>query len=143
MPAAKRCITNGSPSCRCGDPAKLQCPKCLDLKMPKHASAFCSQDCFKAGWAEHKSLHKANADSYMYVLDSGRSRSLRIPSWTWTGPLQPERYAHPAVSLPGSRVRGRSLLGSRRSIAVHDEMPLRSRASLVSCDWQARTAEHA
>lgn len=31
----------------CGAPAKLQCPKCLDLKLPKDVSVFCTQDCFK------------------------------------------------------------------------------------------------
>ena len=34
--------------CRCNKAAKLQCPKCLELGLPKHPSAFCSQDCFKA-----------------------------------------------------------------------------------------------
>jgi methionyl aminopeptidase len=85
---------------RCGDPAKLQCPKCLELKMPKAASAFCSQDCFKTAWTEHKCLHKATADSYMYVMNSGRTRSLHIPNYAWTGELQPERYA-PATSSLG------------------------------------------
>ena len=35
---------------RCQQPAKLQCPKCLELGLSKHNpphSAFCSQDCFK------------------------------------------------------------------------------------------------
>ena len=34
--------------CRCNKAAKLQCPKCLELGLPKQPSAFCSQDCFKA-----------------------------------------------------------------------------------------------
>ena len=32
---------------RCQKAAKLQCPKCLELGLPKQPSAFCSQDCFK------------------------------------------------------------------------------------------------
>jgi methionyl aminopeptidase len=36
------------PACaRCGEPAKLQCPKCLEFGLPKQPSCFCSQDCFK------------------------------------------------------------------------------------------------
>lgn len=31
----------------CGKPGKLQCPKCLELQLPKPASVFCSQECFK------------------------------------------------------------------------------------------------
>ena len=33
--------------CSCGKPGKLQCPKCLELQLPKPASVFCSQECFK------------------------------------------------------------------------------------------------
>lgn len=33
--------------CRCAAPAKLQCPKCIELKLAKETSVFCSQDCFK------------------------------------------------------------------------------------------------
>ena len=33
--------------CSCGKPGKLQCPKCLELQLPKAASVFCSQECFK------------------------------------------------------------------------------------------------
>lgn len=36
-----------SVSCRCQKAAKLQCPKCLELGLPKQPSAFCSQECFK------------------------------------------------------------------------------------------------
>ena len=35
--------------CRCSKPGKLQCPKCLELDLPKVPSIFCSQDCFKVG----------------------------------------------------------------------------------------------
>lgn len=33
---------------RCSKPASLQCPKCVELALPKEASVFCSQECFKA-----------------------------------------------------------------------------------------------
>ena len=34
---------------RCDEPAKLQCPRCLELKLERDLAAFCSQDCFKVG----------------------------------------------------------------------------------------------
>jgi methionyl aminopeptidase len=62
------------------------------MGMPKHVSVFCSQDCFKAAWAIHKSLHKPSINSYMYVLDHGRLRGTDLPVFEWTGPLRPFRY---------------------------------------------------
>lgn len=32
---------------QCQQPAKLQCPKCLELKLEQDFSTFCSQECFK------------------------------------------------------------------------------------------------
>lgn len=46
--------------CRCYKAAKLQCPKCLELGLPKQPSAFCSQDCFKACSITVLLLHKIN-----------------------------------------------------------------------------------
>lgn len=40
------CLSSPS-SHRCGKAAKLQCPKCLEMQLPKQPSVFCSQDCFK------------------------------------------------------------------------------------------------
>lgn len=35
------------PACaKCGQPAKLQCPKCLELHLEKDMASFCSQQCF-------------------------------------------------------------------------------------------------
>lgn len=39
----------------CGAAATLQCPKCLSLGI--QGSYFCSQDCFRGFWKEHKVLH--------------------------------------------------------------------------------------
>ena len=60
--------------------------------MPRHMSVFCSQECFKAAWAEHKGMHKATAASYMYAISSGRARSATMPNFAWTGPLRPHRH---------------------------------------------------
>ncbi|GBG74270.1 hypothetical protein CBR_g18681 [Chara braunii] len=47
------------PCVRCGKPARLQCPRCLERKLPRKDSAFCSQECFKESWTTHKLFHKA------------------------------------------------------------------------------------
>lgn len=41
----------------CGVPVKgeFSCPKCVSLGIKK--SFFCSQDCFKSKWKEHKKVH--------------------------------------------------------------------------------------
>jgi hypothetical protein len=38
----------GTSCLRCSAPAKLQCPKCIELNLPR--ATYCSQECFKAGW---------------------------------------------------------------------------------------------
>lgn len=39
----------------CNNNATLQCPTCL--KMGIQGSYFCSQDCFKGSWKNHKVIH--------------------------------------------------------------------------------------
>ncbi|KAK8067543.1 hypothetical protein PG996_006655 [Apiospora saccharicola] len=39
------------------DAGDLQCPTCLKLGVKD--SFFCSQDCFKKSWSQHKALHKS------------------------------------------------------------------------------------
>jgi len=74
----------------CGKPAKLQCPKCLTLGLPKDASAFCTQDCFKGAWGEHKKCHKQkNDDEWQYACERGGGRVKSMPNWSWTGTLRP------------------------------------------------------
>lgn len=75
---------------RCNQPAVLQCPKCVEQRLPKADSAFCSQDCFKASWAEHKRVHvKAARQDWLFCTKRGRGRSKSIPSFEWTGDLRP------------------------------------------------------
>mmetsp|Transcript_22260 Transcript_22260/g.39595 ORF Transcript_22260/g.39595 Transcript_22260/m.39595 type:complete len:384 (-) Transcript_22260:1330-2481(-) len=76
---------------RCGELAKLQCPNCLKLGLPKEQSSFCSQDCFKLGWAEHKKLHEVEKkeDEWQYCMRRGRSRVSEMPAFNYTGPLRP------------------------------------------------------
>ncbi|XP_073139394.1 methionine aminopeptidase 1A isoform X1 [Henckelia pumila] len=92
---------------KCGKPARLQCPKCVELKLPREGAAFCSQDCFKESWSSHKSVHvKAKLsspglessgeqnsglsnDGWLYCLRKGQARSPKIPHFDWTGSLRP------------------------------------------------------
>ncbi|KAE9610759.1 putative methionyl aminopeptidase [Lupinus albus] len=92
----------------CGKPANLQCPKCVELKLPREGSAFCTQECFKFSWSSHKSLHlKAKLSSslstvdlghqssvslgegWLYCLKGGRARTPKLPHFDWTGTLRP------------------------------------------------------
>jgi len=87
---------------KCSKPANLQCPKCVELKLPREGAAFCTQDCFKASWSSHKSVHlkaklsttgagtldntKSNLpDGWRYCLRKGQSRSPQPPHFDWTG----------------------------------------------------------
>ncbi|EFN52273.1 hypothetical protein CHLNCDRAFT_54612 [Chlorella variabilis] len=84
----------------CQQPAKLQCPRCLELSLEKDLAAFCSQECFKASWAEHKKLHKPSAtEGWHYCTRRGQGRSLNMPDFKWTGELRPARIG-PMRQIP-------------------------------------------
>nr|XP_011470522.1 PREDICTED: methionine aminopeptidase 1A [Fragaria vesca subsp. vesca] len=80
---------------RCSKPANLQCPKCVELKLPREAAAFCTQDCFKASWSSHKSVHvkakqsdgtgSAENEGWLYCMKKGQNRSPKLPYFEWTG----------------------------------------------------------
>ncbi|CAA6673583.1 unnamed protein product [Spirodela intermedia] len=70
----------------CGKPARLQCPKCIELKLPPAGASFCTQDCFKKSWNSHKSVHlkaKSNTpaehEGWLYCLRKGQKRSPSLP----------------------------------------------------------------
>ncbi|GJR37127.1 methionine aminopeptidase 1A [Tanacetum coccineum] len=117
-------VAETSLSCvKCGKPANLQCPKCVELKLPREGAAFCTQDCFKASWGTHKSVHlKAKlasvgsskpwelnvaspSDGWLYCLRKGQSRTAQTPNFDWTGPLRPypiskKRVVPAGIELP-------------------------------------------
>ncbi|KAK8464723.1 hypothetical protein PHAVU_010G080400 [Phaseolus vulgaris] len=96
-------VSENNISCaNCAKPANLQCPKCMELKLPRAGSAFCSQECFKSSWSSHKSVHlKAKLSSpdtqnsgsvsegWLYCLKSGQARTPKLPYFDWTGSLRP------------------------------------------------------
>eukprot|EP00262_Sarcandra_glabra_P005362 TRINITY_DN16859_c0_g1_i1.p1 TRINITY_DN16859_c0_g1~~TRINITY_DN16859_c0_g1_i1.p1 ORF type:complete len:400 (+),score=59.55 TRINITY_DN16859_c0_g1_i1:123-1322(+) len=92
---------------RCGQPAHLQCPKCVELKLPRENAAFCTQDCFKASWSSHKLVHLKSKlsgprestpdeqvaatlnEDWRYCLKKGQARTSKLPHFDWTGTLRP------------------------------------------------------
>ncbi|KAL0093023.1 MetAP 1 [Phycomyces blakesleeanus] len=83
------CVSEG-----CGQPAKLQCPTCLKLKI--EGSFFCSQECFKKNWATHKAVHKAKLESQPHNP---------FPNYTYTGPLKAVYPLTPKSVVPESIAR--------------------------------------
>lgn len=66
----------------------------LELNLERDLAAFCSQDCFKASWTEHKKVHKPSAThGWHYCTRHGQGRSLNMPDFKWTGDLRPARIA--------------------------------------------------
>lgn len=63
----------------CGKPATLQCPKCIQLKLPP--SRFCSQACFKGYWNIHKQAHELPPDP--------NSIPAIYVGFNFSGPLRP------------------------------------------------------
>lgn len=63
----------------CDAEAKLKCPKCVKLNIE---TSFCSQQCFKSNWAEHKLIH-------FDATCGDTSQYNPWPSYQFTGPLRP------------------------------------------------------
>lgn len=60
---------------------------------------FCTQECFKAAWAEHKQVHTPAADAWLYCTKRGKARSAKLPDFAWTGPLRPDKIS-PTRKVP-------------------------------------------
>jgi methionyl aminopeptidase len=98
------------------DAGSLQCPNCQKLGKESY---FCSQDCFKRNWAEHKKQHKSqNATGHFNPF----------PTFPYTGtlrpvyPLSPKREVkkgikHPDYSKDGIP-RSEQVFVNRNKIAI-------------------------
>lgn len=63
---------------------------------------FCSQDCFKEAWSEHKKVHqKPVSDGWMFVTKRGRGRAKAMPSYNYNGKLRPYPVS-PTSEVPES-----------------------------------------
>ncbi|KAG6427989.1 hypothetical protein SASPL_112237 [Salvia splendens] len=119
---------------RCAKPAHLQCPKCVQLKLPRKlllsgSLSFLllmpivdgnplssSQDCFKASWTSHKSLHSnpisGNSTQqdlgWFYCLREGQARTPKLPHFDWTGPypISPKRTVPTHIHQPDWAIDG-------------------------------------
>jgi methionyl aminopeptidase len=93
-PAKRKCI---GVNCE-NDAGTLQCPTCLKLGLKE--SFFCSQDCFKRSWSDHKSVHKAQTNLLSSLItpkvvsqpDPETGVYDPFPAFSYTGPL---RAAYP------------------------------------------------
>ncbi|KAI1844982.1 hypothetical protein JX266_008775 [Neoarthrinium moseri] len=89
LPSKGKCL-----GADCGnDAGTLQCPTCLKIGVKD--SYFCSQDCFKRNWNQHKTIHK---------FAQGKAQ-------TGTGPYNP----FPGFSFPGT-IRPVYPLSARRTL---------------------------
>ncbi|KAJ6104724.1 Methionine aminopeptidase 1 [Penicillium sp. IBT 18751x] len=84
----------------------LQCPTCLKAGTD---SFFCSQDCFKRSWAEHKTIHKkSNFLSSLFPPkvvsepDPATGNFNPFPSFQFTGSLRPVYPLSPKRTVPTS-----------------------------------------
>ncbi|KAF2402892.1 methionine aminopeptidase [Trichodelitschia bisporula] len=87
------------------DAGALQCPTCQKLGKESY---FCSQDCFKRNWAEHKKEHKSQsnilrtffAPKVISKPDPATGDYNPFPSYPYTGPLRPVYPLSPRREVP-------------------------------------------
>jgi len=114
VPSKRKCL---GADCE-NDAGALQCPTCQ--KMGKE-SFFCSQDCFKRNWSEHKKEHKTQTTGHYNPF----------PTFPYTGPLRPvyplsprrqvpAKIKHPDYAKDGIPRSEQNLLG-RRNITILNE----------------------
>ncbi|THC88763.1 hypothetical protein EYZ11_011786 [Aspergillus tanneri] len=95
------------------DAGTLQCPTCLKIGL--NDSFFCSQDCFKKNWNQHKALHKSaqgkTPDGIIHKiippkvvtkLDPVTGLYNPFPSYSFTGPVRPVYPLSAKRSVPKS-----------------------------------------
>ena len=79
------CSTKG-----CEKKGSLRCPTCKELGVD---SVFCSQECFKGSWNEHKMIHKTIKELMSQVVSSASTRAVKVPKsfegYSFTGKIRP------------------------------------------------------
>uniref|UniRef100_T1IS65 Methionine aminopeptidase n=1 Tax=Strigamia maritima TaxID=126957 RepID=T1IS65_STRMM len=88
------CVSMENRTCEtlgCENPAKLQCPTCIQLGIQE--SFFCSQECFKGYWSCHKLLHKKAKDDKVNEEES----VMVWPGYKFSGKLRPYKVTEQRV----------------------------------------------
>ncbi|OAL06018.1 methionine aminopeptidase [Phaeosphaeriaceae sp. SRC1lsM3a] len=89
----------------------LQCPNCQKLGKESY---FCSQDCFKRNWSDHKTIHKSQNGILQNIFtpkvvshpDPATGHFNPFPTFPYTGalrpvyPLSPRREVPKSIKLP-------------------------------------------
>lgn len=83
-PATRKCTGKDCEN----DASQLQCPNCQKLGKESY---FCSQDCFKRNWSEHKKTHKSQNATGHYNP---------FPTYPFTGSLRPVYPLSPRREIP-------------------------------------------
>ncbi|KEZ43743.1 hypothetical protein SAPIO_CDS4378 [Scedosporium apiospermum] len=86
----------------------LQCPTCIKLGIKD--SFFCSQECFKKSWSEHKALHRSQGNILHHILapkvvsepDPATGHFNPFPTFNYTGALRPVYPLSPKRVIPKS-----------------------------------------
>lgn len=84
-PVTRKCL---SKDCE-NNASALQCPTCQKIGKESY---FCSQDCFKRNWSEHKAIHKAQTTGHHNPF----------PTFPFTGSLRPVYPLSPRRQVPVS-----------------------------------------
>ncbi|KAI3325314.1 methionine aminopeptidase 1 [Xylariaceae sp. AK1471] len=79
------------------DAGALQCPTCLKLDKESY---FCSQDCFKRNWNQHKTIHKKAQRKTQNDQVTGFFNP--FPAYNYTGTVQPVYPLSPKRTVPMS-----------------------------------------
>ncbi|KAI0505178.1 methionine aminopeptidase 1 [Xylaria bambusicola] len=77
------------------DAGTLQCPTCLKLGKD---GFFCSQDCFKRNWTQHKAAHSPVQDD----MKIGNGFYNPFPAYPYTGTVRPVYPLSPKRTIPSS-----------------------------------------
>ncbi|KAL9620206.1 MAG: hypothetical protein Q9160_005215 [Pyrenula sp. 1 TL-2023] len=123
------------PGLNCGNNiSDLKCPTCLKMGID---SFFCSNECFKRSWAEHKTLHKSTRNplrkfvppSVVSEPDPETGLYNPFPTFPFTGPLRPVYPLSERRKLPAAVVkpewsedgRPKYKLAGRNNITILDK----------------------